>query len=220
MIILIVTTVSLPPKTQGPHQEILLQCNRGGVWSWPRFLTRESPEDTVSDVKVQEEQKTYMHSKRLMQQDQGLQPIPLLRDNILHIPMSSPLNTPTPSTSLTLPSFIVTQRSCRTPQYLLPTAYLASIIRWPGSSCCVVPQMGSESMSLLGLWGKESSMQCVHINVIMREFVLARHLPDHEDVVHQRRGKELGGESKKLDMLREKFPQVQNFLNSYVQHVM
>ena len=28
MIILIVTMVSLPPKTQGPHQENLLQCNQ------------------------------------------------------------------------------------------------------------------------------------------------------------------------------------------------
>ena len=35
--------------------------------------------------------------------------------------------------------------------------------------------------------------------------MLAKHLSDHEDVVHQRRGKELGGESGKLDMLMEKF---------------
>ena len=75
--------------------------------------------------------------------------------------------------------------------------------------------MGLESMSLLGFWGKESSMQCVDVDVITREFVLARHLPDHEDIVHQSRGKELGGESGKLDMLREKF-QVQKFPNSYV----
>ena len=157
MIILIVTTVSLPPKAQGPHQENLLQCNQGGMWLWPRFVTRESPEDTASNMKVQEEQKTYMHSKILMLQDQGLQPIPSLRDNFLHIPMSSPPNTPTPSTSL-LPSFVITQRSCHTLQYLLPTAYLASIIRWPGSSCCVVPQMGSESMSLLGFWCRKSTV--------------------------------------------------------------
>ena len=79
--------------------------------------------------------------------------------------------------------------------------------------------MGLESTSLLGFLGKESSMQCVDVNVITREFVLARYLPDHEDVAHQSRGKELGGESGKLDMLREKF-QVQNFPNSYVQCVM
>ena len=163
------------PWNQGPHQGNLLQCNWWGMWSWPRFVTRESPADTVSDMKVQEEGKTYVHSKRLMPKDQGLQPIPSPIDNFLHIPTSSPPNTPTPSTSLTLPSFIITQRLCRTLQYLLPTAYLASIIRWPGSPCCIVPQMGLELMSLLGFWGKESSMQCVNVNVIMREFVLARH---------------------------------------------
>ena len=79
--------------------------------------------------------------------------------------------------------------------------------------------MDLESMSLLGFWGKESSMQSVDVDVITREFVLARYLPNHEDVVHQSRGKELGGESGKLDMLREKF-QVQKFPNSYVQCVM
>ena len=79
--------------------------------------------------------------------------------------------------------------------------------------------MGLESTSLLGFWGKESSTQCVNVNVITREFVLARHLPNHEDVVHQSRGKELGGESGKLDMLRKKF-QAQKFPNSYVQCVM
>ena len=155
-----------------------------------------------------------MHSKRLMSQDQGLQPNPSPMDNFLHIPTSSPPNTPTPGTSLTLPSFIITQRLCCTLQYLLPTAYLACIIRWPGSSCCIVPQMGLELMSLLGFWSKESSMQCVNINVITREFVLARHLPDHEDIAHQRREKELGGESRKLDMLREKFlsPKISKFI--------
>ena len=56
-------------------------------------MTRESPGDTVSDVKVQEEGTTYVNSKRLMPQDQGLQPIPSPRDNFLHIPTSSPLNT-------------------------------------------------------------------------------------------------------------------------------
>ena len=78
--------------------------------------------------------------------------------------------------------------------------------------------MGLESTSLLGFWGKESSMQCVDVDVIAREFVLARHLPDHEDIVHQSR-KELGGESGKLDMLREKF-QAQKFPNSYIRCVM
>ena len=59
-------------------------------------------------------------------------------------------------------------------------------------------------------------MQCVDINVITREFVLARHLPNHEDVAHQRRGKELGGESRKLDVLREKFlsPKIAKFVCS------
>ena len=65
--------------------------------------------------------------------------------------------------------------------------------------------MGLESTSLLGFWGKESSMRCVNVDVITREFVLARHLPDHEDIAHRSRGKELGGESRKLDLLREKF---------------
>ena len=106
--------------------------------------------------------------------------------------------------------------SHHTLQYLLPTAYLASIIRQPGSSRCIVPQMGLELMSLLGFWSKESSMQCVNINVITREFVLARHLPNHEDIAHQRREKELGGESRKLDMLREKFlsPKFSEFVHS------
>jgi len=39
-----------------------------------------------------------------------------------------------------------------------------------------------------------AGMQCVNVNVIRREFVLARHIPDCEDIVHQRRGNELGGE--------------------------
>ena len=39
-----------------------------------------------------------------------------------------------------------------------------------------------------------AGMQCVNVNVIRREFVLARHIPDCEDIVHQRRGNKLVGE--------------------------
>jgi len=55
--------------------------------------------------------------------------------------------------------------------------------------------------SLLGFWGKVSAtfdgmikLVCnVSMSMSSGEFVLARHIPNHEDIACQRRGKELGG---------------------------
>ena len=54
------------------------------------------------------------------------------------------------------------------------------------------------------------------VRLAYQPIVLARHLPDHEDVAHRRRGKELGGESVKLEVLRKKFPspKISEFIRS------
>jgi len=61
-----------------------------------------------------------------------------------------------------------------------------------GSGPCATDGL-LESTSSLGFSHHKVGMQCVNVNVIRREVALARHIPDHEDNAHQRRGKELGG---------------------------
>ena len=53
-------------------------------------------------------------------------------------------------------------------------------------------------------------MQCVNVNVIMREFVLARHLPDHEDVAHEE-GEGAGWEEQEVGPVKGKVPKSKNF---------
>jgi len=234
IIILIVSTVSLPhetrwlcviPMTNGfsALPQLQSETTRGGVWLWPRFVSAESQylaswwSKLSPSVKAMEmlwvnvpwNSTTHPIAHRQLppHQDGG--------------PMSSPLNNPHPPAPpwCYLPSssprghisLSNTYHPSHTWHLLAGGQGLLAVfmvpyeggvggLRWNEWFRGHVPQMGFWSQRVRWASGVKclppsiAGMQCVNINVIRIEFVLARHIPNHEDIVCQRRGKELGGE--------------------------